>query len=35
MPRSSCKGIENKDEIVKINIILDGKTQLIELRNAQ
>jgi hypothetical protein len=31
MPRSSYKGIENKDEIVKINITLDGKTQIIEL----
>lgn len=27
--------IENKDEIIKVNIDLDGKTQTIELQNAQ
>jgi hypothetical protein len=31
----SGEGIENKDEIVKVNITLDGKKQIIELRNAQ
>lgn len=35
--KSSSTGgaIENKDEIVKVNINLDGKTQVIELKNVQ
>jgi hypothetical protein len=35
--KSSSKGgaIEKKDEIIKVNITLDGKTQTIELKNVQ
>lgn len=29
----SGQAIENKDEIIKVNINLDGKIQTIELRN--
>lgn len=28
-------GIKNKDEIIKVKITLDGKTQIIELKNVQ
>jgi hypothetical protein len=35
--KSSCVGgaIETKDEIIKVNINLDGKTQTIELKNVK
>ena len=35
--KSSGSGIEieNKDEIIEVNINLDGKTQKIELKNIQ